>query len=136
MYFLDTNTVIHFNKRNRPHLERRMIKAIDTGVAMFISPIVRLELEVGVIRSSRPVAARKVLDIFISLISGIPPFESQDAELAARIRADLMWQGQAIGAFDLLIAAQAVRMGAAIVTNNSREFSRVPGLKREDWTLP
>ena len=90
----------------------------------------------GVIRSSSAEVARKALEIFLSLISGIPPFERRDAELAAHIRADLMRKGQIIGAFDLLIAAQVTRLNATIVTNNVREFSRIPGLKWEDWTQP
>ena len=103
---------------------------------MLIGPVVLLELEVGVIRSAFPDGARKALDIILSLISGIPALERKDAEIAAQIRAGLMRQGQNIGAFDLLIAAQSLRLDATLVTNNTREFSRVPGLKLEDWTLP
>ena len=136
MYFLDTNAVVHFSKRNRPHLIRRVMQALDDGAELVIAPVVLLELEVGVIRSSFPEVARKALEIFLSLISGIPPLERWDAELAAHIRADLMRKGQIIGAFDLLIAAQAARLNATIVTNNVREFSRIPGLKWEDWTQP
>ena len=136
MHFLDTNAVVHFTKRNRPHLVRRMVQALDDGTELVISPVVLLELEVGVIRSSTPVAAREALEMFLSLISAVPPFERRDAELAARIRAGQLRQGQVIGAFDLLIAAQAIRSDATIVTNNVRDFSRIPGLKWEDWTLP
>lgn len=112
------------------------MQALDDGAELVIAPVVLLELEVGVIRSSFPEVARKALEIFLSLISGIPPLERWDAELAAHIRADLMRKGQIIGAFDLLIAAQAARLNATIVTNNVREFSRIPGLKWEDWTQP
>ena len=136
MYFLDTNAVVHFLKRNRPQLVLNVKQALDEGAQLFIAPVVLLELEVGVIRSSSPESAREALEKFLSLISAVPPFERRDAELAAHIRAGLMRQGQIIGAFDLLIAAQAIRSEATIVTNNVREFSRIPGLAWEDWTLP
>ena len=114
---------------------RRVVQAIDDGAALYLAPVVVLELEVGIIRSASPQSARKALDLFMSLISGIPPLEQKDAEIAAHIRAGLMRQGQNIGAFDLLIAAQAIRLGATVVTNNVNEFSRVSGLMWDDWTL-
>lgn len=57
------------------------------------------------------------------------------AECYARLRADLERRGQTIGGNDLWIAAMAVMYGATLVTNNTREFSRVPGLVLEDWSL-
>ena len=61
------------------------------------------------------------------------PFESQDAEEAGDIRAALERTGKPIGPYDLLIAAQARRRGATLITANEREFARVPGLKTADW---
>lgn len=110
------------------------MQAINDGAVLLVSPIVLLELEVGILRSSNADTARAALEMTISLTSGIPPFEREDGQIAGKIRADLMRQGSLIGALDLLIAAQAIRMDAAIVTNNVREYARVPGLRWEDWT--
>ena len=63
------------------------------------------------------------------------PFEAKDAEDAGDIRASLERAGTTIGPYDLLIAAQARRRGVVLITANSREFARVPGLKSEDWSL-
>jgi len=62
------------------------------------------------------------------------PFEVEDASHAADIRAELEKAGTPIGPYDSLIAAQARRRGAALVTLNSREFERVPGLLVVNWT--
>ncbi len=61
------------------------------------------------------------------------PFETEDAECAAIVRADLRRCGQPIGAYDLLIAATALRHGLIVVTANQKEFDRVSGLVTESW---
>jgi len=63
------------------------------------------------------------------------PFEPDDAEEAGDIRADIERAGAPIGPYDVLIAAQARRRGALLVTANTREFTRVPGLRTEDWAV-
>ncbi|MDU6731983.1 MAG: PIN domain-containing protein, partial [Bradyrhizobium sp.] len=75
----------------------------------------------------------RLLDRFLSLGIELLPFDGSDAEHAAEIRADLERKGTPIGAFDYLIAAQARRRDAALVTLNRREFERVPGLLVLDW---
>jgi tRNA(fMet)-specific endonuclease VapC len=77
------------------------------------------------------IAATKFLSRFPSL-----PFDDLAADHYAQIRADLERRGQPIGPNDMLVAAIAVANRLTIVTNNIREFSRVPGLPCEDWTLP
>jgi tRNA(fMet)-specific endonuclease VapC len=64
------------------------------------------------------------------------PFESEDAEVAGEIRADLERTGKPIGAYDLLIAGQAIRNKVTLVTANVSEFARVKGLLWDDWGKP
>ena len=136
MIFLDTNVVIHFNKRNIPQLVKRIAAARDEGHQLALPVIVLLELEVGTRRSAWPEVARARLDKFLALITAIPTFEEADAVTAAELKSSLERRGEPIGAYDLLIAAQVLRRDALFVTNNTREFSRIPGLKLEDWTKP
>lgn len=136
MIFLDTNVVIHFNKRNNPLLVKRITAAIDEGQVLVLSVIVLLELEVGVRHSAWPDVARARLDKFLTNIAAIPMFEGADAVTAAELKSRLEKRGEPIGSYDLLIAAQVLRWDAVFVTNNIREFSRIPGLKLEDWTMP
>lgn len=65
----------------------------------------------------------------------VEPFTREDAHLYARLRSTLEKRQQGIGPIDTLIAAQALRLGATVITRNLREFHRVPGLKCQDWQI-
>lgn len=134
MFLIDANIVILFNKRGNAALDRRVFHAFDSGAGLVLPSVVRLELEVGVLRSNNPGAARAKLDKFLELVADIVAFDQHDAIAAAEIGAELMNQGRVIGSYDLLIAAQAYTRQAVLVTHNTAEFSRVPGLRLEDWT--
>jgi tRNA(fMet)-specific endonuclease VapC len=91
------------------------------------------ELEYGCAKSERREQSRRALEIFLSAGFDQPAFDLEDARAAGEIRAWLETRGQPIGPCDTLIAAQARRRGATLVTLNVREFERVPGLSVEDW---
>ena len=94
------------------------------------------ELWYGAAKSARPERnARRIADFLAGPIE-ILAFEAADAEEAGYIRAALERAGTPIGPYDLLVAAQARRRDALLVTANEREFARVPRLKFEDWTMP
>jgi predicted nucleic acid-binding protein len=88
--------------------------------------------------ASVPCALRKEntdrLVVFLQAPVAVLPFEPEDAEEAGELRAELRRAGTPIGPYDLLVAAQARRRGAVLVTANAEEFARVPGLKTQDWT--
>ena len=90
------------------------------------------ELEYGTLRSKFRGRRRSVLEAGLQHIQHVP-FDSEAAMAAARIRFELEKRGFSIGPLDILIAGTAVSRGAALVTNNSSEFSRVPGLQVMDW---
>jgi tRNA(fMet)-specific endonuclease VapC len=96
--------------------------------------IVLFELRYGIAKSARPQDNAERLATFLELPIAILPFEPDDAEEAGDIRAALEPAGTPIGPYDILIAAQARRRGATLVTAKLREFARVPRLKTEDWT--
>lgn len=75
-----------------------------------------------------------ILSFLASVV--ILPFSSLEAEQAAQIRAILKSQGQPIGAYDVLISANALQHNLLMVTANQREFDRVPGLQTENWRQP
>lgn len=91
------------------------------------------ELQYGVNKSRHPVQNQAALDLFLAPLE-IAPFDALAAQHTGRIRAELERQGTPIGAFDLLIAGHARSLGYTLVTNNGREFSRVPRLSLENWT--
>jgi len=127
MYLLDTNAVIAALKGHRPLLSR--IKAVaPQDVA--ISSVVAHELYYGAFRSSR---VEENLSRVDSLRFRIVEFDRDDARCAGEIRAGLARDGVPIGPYDVLIAGQALSRSLVLVTRNGREFSRVAGLKLEDW---
>jgi tRNA(fMet)-specific endonuclease VapC len=97
-----------------------------------IPTIVILEIEFGLAKSKSPRKRRLQLQEFLSTVA-IIPFGIKEAQAAASIRADLESVGRPIGPYDLLIAASAVSNNAVLVTHNRKEFSRIQGLKIEDW---
>lgn len=129
-WMLDTNICVDIIKeRLRSILDRFKDHAVgDIG----ISVVTLAELEYGVSASSRPVKNRDALNQFVSPLE-VAPFDRQATAEYGRLRAALEKKGQMIGSMDLLIAAHAVSLDVRLVTHNSREFGRVPGLKIEDW---
>ena len=136
LFMLDTNIAIKAMKGREPILYENIGQAIDQGHVLSLSVITLHELRVGTLRSSNTVAALSKNQSFMMLIDKVWSFEPADAEVASQIRAKLMKMGLVIGSLDTLIAGQAVRLGLPLVTNNVREFSRIPNLDVHDWTKP
>jgi tRNA(fMet)-specific endonuclease VapC len=132
-YLLDTNVLSDF-ARGEPAVMARLRQEAPPQLA--VSVITEMEIEYGLARnpelSPRLCEAMRMLLNTISVL----PFEREDARVAAQLRASLNSQGTPIGAYDVLLAACALRRGLQIVTHNAREFARVGGLGIEDWHSP
>jgi tRNA(fMet)-specific endonuclease VapC len=135
MIFLDTNVVIAVLNNPVSPVRARLDATIGRGGGLALSSIVLFELWYGAAKSVRPEHnIRRVTDFLAGPVE-VLPFESEDAEEAGDIRAALERRATAIGPYDVLIAAQARRRNALLVTANRSEFGRVPGLKFEDWAM-
>jgi tRNA(fMet)-specific endonuclease VapC len=130
-YLLDTNTCIYLIRQSSPAVRRRLEAHPIEEVA--VSAITLGELQHGVARSRTPDANQAALDQFLLPLT-VLPFDYRAAAIFGPVRVALERQGQTIGPYDLLIAACALSAGLTVVTNNIREFARVPGLLVEDWT--
>ena len=97
-----------------------------------VSTVTVYELYTGVEKCADPSRERSKVTRFLSTINEIT-FDAQAAREAAVIRARLEAQGQMIGPYDVLLAGQAKAAGRRLVTHNTAEFARVPGLTLEDW---
>lgn len=128
-YLLDTSIVIYV-------LKRRPIEVLDVFNAnasrMAISAISLTELLHGVEKSSQPTQNLATVEDFCSRLD-ILPYTVKAAQHYGSIRAELERSGQSIGVNDLHIAAHARSEGLILVTNNMREFLRVPALQVENW---
>ena len=130
MYLLDTNICIYAVKNKYPQITEKLFTLPFSHI--HLSVITLHELEYGVQKSRWAARSRQILE---STLASFPilEFTPEDAILAGRLRAQLEADGTPIGAYDLLIAAQALDRNLTLVTHNISEFSRVPSLKIEDW---
>lgn len=135
MFLLDTNAVIAVLNERVPEVAVRLDEEVGRGMTILLSAIVLYELRYG-IASGRAKRNEAVLTRFLAGPVTLIDCDAQDAEYAGDIRAHLGRQGTQIGPYDVLIAAQARRRSATLVTANGREFGRVPGLAHEDWMAP
>jgi tRNA(fMet)-specific endonuclease VapC len=135
-YLLDTNACIALINGKPPAVRAKFQKASDAGAQVFVSSIALFELWYGVAKSLRREFNRKRLEVFLAGPVHPLPFEDGDAEIAGEIRADLETVGKPIGAYDLLIAGQAMRNKLTLVTANLSEFARIKALAWADWGKP
>ncbi|MFZ4071688.1 MAG: PIN domain-containing protein [Caulobacterales bacterium] len=133
MFCLDTNIIIYALNRRRPEFAARISEELRAGRPLIVPAIVRYELEYGFAKSERRAANRAILETLLARGFEQHVFDTEDAAEAGDIRAALEAQGTPIGPYDVLIAAQARRRGAALVTLNRNAFERVPGLLVTDW---
>ena len=133
-YFLDTNTVVALLRNQPASVRIRLRRAASRGASIAVSSVVLYELWYGVARSEQTRENAQRVRVLLSGNINVVPFDEEDAATAGDLRAALEKQGTPIGPYDVLIAAQAVRRGATLVTANVPEFARVRGLLWQDWT--
>lgn len=134
MICLDTNIVIPIVNGRSSSLRLRLGEQMRGGMPIALPVIALFEMRYGFAKSDRRDVNERLLERFLGLGVEVLPFEREDAAHAGDIRAHLELRGTPIGPYDILIAAQARRRGAALVTLNQREFERVPGLIVVNWT--
>lgn len=130
MFLIDTNILVYAMSGRYPKIEARLSEIPPDLVK--VSAITCMELEYGAAKSRWGERTREKMRQFLAAFEKIP-FTDMEAEVCAELRAELESEGQPIGAYDLLIAAQAKVWGLTLITHNLGEFQRVLGLKLEDW---
>lgn len=129
LYLLDTDLCIRVLRDRPKGLRERFNAEADT---LCISMVTLFELYYGAEKSARPVENRHEVERFAARLE-VLPFDAAAAAHAAEIRATLERRSLPIGAYNLLIAGLARSRGLVVVTGNLREFTRVDGLRAEDW---
>jgi len=130
MYMLDTNTCIYIIKR-RPVKVLKRFEAVDND-QICISVVTHAELQYGLVRSSKIEHNQRILDAFVARLT-VWAWDQDAVTHYGRIRRYLEQKGTPIGNMDLLTAAHALAKSCTLVTNNQREFKRVPELKTANW---
>ena len=126
---LDSNLCIRVLRDRPRHIRERFI---DGAEGLAISSVVLYELYFGALRSNDPTRQRRNVEEFASRLT-VLDFGQAASLHAAQIKSDLMSKGQVIGPNDLLIAGHARSLGLKLITGNLKEFTRVDGLRCEDW---
>ena len=129
MYLLDTNILI-YAYRDLGQCRKKLNAHVDANV--YICAINIAEIEYGIAKSSRPEGLQQFLNS-IQTRYLLQAMDVEAAQCAGRVRAKLERVGQPIGSYDLLIAGIALAHNLTVVTHNTREFERVPGLRVENW---
>jgi len=131
-YMLDTNICIYII-RKQPENVLKKFKHLKLG-DVCLSSVTMAELQYGVEKSQHQKKNSTALEEFAVPLE-IMPFDEEVSFYYGRIRAGLEKKGRLIGALDTMIAAHALCLGSILVTNNQKEFKRVPNLKIEDWVM-
>ena len=129
-YLLDTNACIRYINGRAPNLREKFHSKSFSDIV--ISSISKAEMYFGSQKSGRPERSKAIQDEFFQDFDSLP-FDDDAAEEYGSIRAFLEKRGTPIGKHDMLLAAIARAKGLIVVTHNTREFMRVPGLNVEDW---
>lgn len=129
-FLLDTNICIYIIKKKPQSVIDKLNRLEFNQIS--ISSITVAELEYGVCKSSMPDRNRTSLNEFL-IPFAIVNFDSTASVMYGIIRSELERKGIPIGSLDMLIAAQAMSLDVTLVTNNEKEFSRIDGLKIENW---
>lgn len=130
-YLLDTDICVNLmNGRNDTNILKNLHKIEPDNVG--ISVLTLSELVFGAMNSSQPDVSREVVDVFCASLM-VCYFDEEAAWSYGALRADLRRKGEPVGAMDMLIAAHALALDVTLVTNNEKEFKRVPNLRVENW---
>jgi tRNA(fMet)-specific endonuclease VapC len=129
-FMLDTNTCIYIIKRKPPNVIGRFRQTEISQIG--ISSITLSELLYGVSRSSKPDQNKIALMQFVTPLE-ILPYDDEAAQYYGDLRTHLEKQGTPIGSLDMLIAAHALSIACTLITNNEKEFIRIPNMKIDNW---
>lgn len=129
-HLLDTNVCVDYLNGRHPGVTRRIQSSRRDDLC--VSSVVAAELRYGADRSRRPAENHRRLDVLISELRCLP-FDEAAAKVFGKVRSALEARGRPIGPYDMQIAAHAIALDIILVTDNTDEFSRVKGLRLENW---
>lgn len=135
MYLLDTTVWVDLLRTNAPGIRRKLVAHSKSTIGLSIITVCELQYGIEIRAARHPHRRAREEHLLKMMLAPFDVFLLDHAVVATygRVRAALAQSGQAIGVLDTFIAAQAVSLGAILVTSNRKEFQRVPGLRVENW---
>ncbi|TCW87326.1 VapC toxin family PIN domain ribonuclease [Burkholderia sp. SRS-46] len=135
LYMLDTNICSFIMRERPPAVLTRLQSCVNAQHRIVVSAVTYAEMRFGAIGRKASPKHADLVSAFVARLDGVLPWDPAAIDAATAVRVDLAERGTPIGANDSAIAGHAIAAGAVLVTNNTREFSRVAGLSLEDWAL-
>ncbi|MGU7779982.1 PIN domain-containing protein [Burkholderia sp. PU8-34] len=133
LYMLDTNICSFIMRERPPEVLSRLQACVGAQHRIVVSAITYAEMRFGTIGRKASPKHADLVSAFVARLDGVLPWDTAAIDATTAVRAELAARGTPIGANDASIAGHAIAAGAVLVTNNTREFSRVGGLSFEDW---
>ncbi|CAH2812783.1 MAG: VapC toxin protein [Candidatus Burkholderia crenata] len=133
LYMLDTNICSFIMRERPPELLARLQACVDAQQRIVVSAVTYAEMRFGAVGKKASPKHGALVSAFVVRLDGVLPWDAAAVDETARIRVELARLGTPIGDNDSAIAGHAISAGAILVTNNVREFKRVPELRFEDW---
>ncbi|ABI93328.1 type II toxin-antitoxin system VapC family toxin [Roseobacter denitrificans] len=133
LYMLDTDICSYLMREHPAAVLRAMEKQVEAGEDICISVITYSELRLGAARSQARAKYDGLIDALSDRLDFIADWSTKEADRFADVQSHLLGQGAPIGANDTMIAAHALSLGAVLVTNNQRHFSKIEELVLENW---
>jgi tRNA(fMet)-specific endonuclease VapC len=135
IFSLDTNVLVDLIRRGRPQVRRHMQQAVAAGAQVKVSTVVAHELILGAHKSHRIQSQLELVGALLAQFE-VEPWSWEDALATGRLRAELDVVGRGVGAYDTMIAGQALARDWIVVTADVADFARVTGLQIIDWSNP
>ncbi len=135
LYLLDTDISSYIMRKKPANVLAMLERQVQAGNEIYISAITYAELMLGAKRSGNPDKHLHLIAALQERLHGIQPWDAAAAEQFAELQTVLFDAGTPIGTNDTLIAAHALSLQAIMVTNNTRHFDKVPGLRLENWVF-
>ena len=135
MYLLDTTVWVDLLRTNSPAIRAKLVVHSKSTIGLSIITLCELQYGIELHAVQHPHLRAREQELLAMMVAPFEvfPLDHQVVAAYAKIRAALTKRKQPIGALDTFIAAQAVSLGAVLVSGNRKEFQRVPGLRVEDW---
>lgn len=136
LYMLDTNICSFIMRERPPEVLAKLQACVDAQQRIVVSAVTYAEMRFGSIGKKASPKHSALVSAFVARLDGVLPWDAAAVDETTRIRVELASRGTPIGDNDAAIAGHAIAADAVLVTNNVREFKRVPGLRIEDWAMP
>ncbi len=130
---LDTNICWYIMRNHDPRVLENLQACVQSRNQIVISVVTYAEMRFGSLGKKASKKLPRIIDEFVSRLDSVIALDKHAIDMATTLRAKLTKSGELIGYNDSLIAGHALSLGAVLVTNNLSEFSRVKGLKTENW---